>query len=223
MSSVTRTSRRDYIAIIGDMVNSRDFTRAQRARIQIRFTGLVEKFNHRFQSSLRSQFVVTLGDEFQGLMKDPSVITDIIWDLEQRRELPQFRVGIGFGQIDTKIPDKAINLDGPAFHNARAAIELAKAQGLLGGVFLGFGDKIDVIANGTARLLRFQVDRCTDKQLEIMGYLRKGATQIEIASKLRIKPQAVSQHKEAAGWEAFKAGEEALRQSLCLGAAKAAK
>jgi hypothetical protein len=103
---------------------------------------------------------------------------------------------------------------------ARAAIQRAKSEELLRGVFLGFGDEVDVIANGIARLLQFHLDRRSDKQLEVMQFLRMGNSQVQIAAKLGLSSQVVNKRKKPVGWEAFKAGEEALKESLLLGVAR---
>jgi hypothetical protein len=150
---------------------------------------------------LLSKFAITLGDEFQGILSDPSILPDVIWDVANIKGLPALRLGIGYGRIDTEIPLRAINLDGPALHRARAAIEKAKSEKLLGGVFLGFGADIDAIANGFARLLHFHISKRSETQRLIMGLLREGHTQIEIANIIHRTPQAVNDHKNAAGFQ----------------------
>lgn len=199
------------------MVRSRAFEGDARLKMQARFNRLIRQLNQRYRAVLRSEFTVTLGDEFQGLFNDPSVIPDLIWDIRRGDDLPEFRLGIGLGRIDTNIPSKAINLDGPAFHRARAAIQEAKADGIAGAVFLGFGEQVDIIANGIARLLDFHVASRSEKQLEVGEHLRHSTSQVEVASKMGLTPQAVNNHKKALGWTTYQAGEDALRQTLLLG------
>lgn len=217
----TWTRNGTYIALIGDMVRSRDFAGEERSQVQEDFNLFIDHLNHKYGDSLRSQFAITLGDEFQGLLEDPSIVPDIIWEAHQWQGLPGFRLGIGFGRIDTKIPPTAINLDGPAFHRARAAIQRAKSEGMMGGVFAGFGEQIDIIAYGIACLLEFHVRRRSKKQLQMIDLLRHSASQIEVANKIGLTPQAVNDSKKAAGWEAYRAGEEALRQVLFLASSEA--
>jgi hypothetical protein len=207
-------SDESYTAVIGDMLASRALQGRQRLRVQTEFNDFVALMNRRYKAALVSEFAITLGDEFQCILADPTVLPDIIWDISRADRFPQLRLGIGFGRIDTLIPRQAINLDGPALHNARTAIEKAKSDKLLGGVFHGFGDTIDTVANGIARLLRFHISKRSETQLRVLDLLRSGHTQIEIAKKIGRTPQAVSDHKNAAGWEAYEAGERALRQIL---------
>jgi hypothetical protein len=207
-------SSNPYTALIGDMLASRSLASDDRSRVQEEFNNFIDLLNRKYREALLSDFVVTLGDEFQGILRDPTVISDLIWDTTLAKQLPQLRLGIGFGRIDTAIPVRAINLDGPALHNARAAVDLAKKDDILGGVFYGFGEMSDTIANGIARLLRFHVSKRSDAQLQIIELLRNGHSQTEIAKMTGRTPQAINAHKSAAGWEAFSAGDKALQRIL---------
>ncbi len=194
-------------------------------RVQIRFTKFIDNLNGNphYSSALLSKFAITLGDEFHGILKDATVLPDLLWDLENDASLPKFRIGVGYGKIDTEIPPYAINVDGPALHCARAAIDHAKSENLLGGVFRGFGDDVDQVADGIARLLWFHLRKRTAAQRSIIGLLRQGYSQNEIAKLIHRTPQAVNDHKAAAGWDAFHAGEQALRAILKLGTAQTRK
>jgi predicted transcriptional regulator len=55
----------------------------------------------------------------------------------------------------------------------------------------------------------------------MIDLLRHSASQIEVADKIGLTPQAVNDSKKAAGWEAYRAGEEALRQVLFLASSEA--
>jgi hypothetical protein len=149
-----RRSQR-YIAVIADMVGSRTMARSQRRALQQKFAGLIASFNREYRKTIAARFVITLGDEFQGLLNSAAVIPDLIWRLEQDLPQREFRVGVGLGTLDTPMQKYAINIDGPALHAARAAIEYAKKEKALGGVFRGFGE-LDDILNGIASLLWFQ-------------------------------------------------------------------
>ncbi len=207
------------MAVIGDMLASRNIAGKERMRLQMRFSKFIEGLNRnpRYRRALLSKFAITLGDEFHCILHDATVLPDLLWDVENVADLPKFRIGVGYGRIDTEIPEYAVNVDGPALHNARTAIDSAKKENLWGGVFVGFGKEIDQVANGIARLLWFHLDKRTETQRSILVLLRQGLTQIEIAKLIDRTPQAVSDHKTAAGWDAFRAGEQALCAILKLG------
>ena len=160
---------------------------------------LVADLNRRFARTLLSRFVITLEDQFQGLLASASPIPDPLWHLEEQFPERELRVGIGFGVLHAPSHKYAINVDGPALHSARTAIETAKWKKLLGGVFNGFG-KLDDVLNGLARILWFHRSRLTDQQRKILELLHQGLSQAEIAKQLRVSPQNISKHVASAGW-----------------------
>lgn len=188
--------------MIGDMIDSSSLRRFERPEAQREFAELISDLNHRFRKQLLARFVITLGDEFQGLLRDGSVIPQLVRmvELYPHRD---FRLGFGFGTIDTPIPYKAINVDGPALHNARAAIDRAKLEDRPGGVFVGFGPQIDRIAYGYARILRHVRERMTAQQRRVLQLMSTELRQNEVADQMGITKQAVSQHVAAVGWPAY--------------------
>jgi hypothetical protein len=202
-----------YVALIADMVRSRDISPSRRRRLQADFATLVTGLNRDYKKAIAAKFVITLGDEFQGLLNSASLIPDLIWRLE--REFPErrLRVGIGFGTLDTPIQKVAINIDGPTLRAARSAIETAKKTKSMGGVFCGFGDW-DESLNGIAGLLSFHRLQWTEAQRSVADLLRQGMSQVQVARKLRIRPQVVSRQMLAAGWMPYAEAEKAWRMIL---------
>ncbi len=202
-----------YIAVIADMVGSRTIVRSKRRALQKQFATLIANLNQEYREAIVSKFVITLGDEFQGLLNSTNMIPDLIWRLE--RELPEreFRMGIGLGTLDTPLQEYAINIDGPALHAARAAIDHAKKAKALGGVFRGFRD-LDDILDGIARLLWFQRSQWTYSQRKIANLLRNGMSQAEVADELGIKKQVVSKQVRASGCYPYLAADRAWRMIL---------
>ncbi len=209
---MARASQR-YIAVIADMVRSRDLSRSQRRVLQKQFSGLMIRLNRDYRKTTAAKFVITLGDEFQGILHSAASLPDLIWNLEQDFPERELRVGIGFGTLDTPLQKYALNVDGPVLHAARAAIEEAKKAKALGGMFRGFAD-LDDILNGIARLLWFHRSRWTPAQRSIAGLLREGRSQIEVAEKLEIAKQVVSRQVLASGCVPYIAAENAWRMIL---------
>lgn len=110
-----------YIAIISDLIGSREISDRNRAQAALNRT--LEACSEHFASDLAARFTITVGDEFQGLLKpsaDPFHMLD--W-IEFHLEDMGFRSGIGLGEIATDIrTDRALGADGSAFWNARDAI-----------------------------------------------------------------------------------------------------
>jgi hypothetical protein len=204
------------------MVHSRALSARARSAAQTDFAKLIALLNRRFRRSIASRFVITLGDEFQGLLTEPHAIPDIVWTVETEYRQREIRLGIGYGKLHTPIQPVALNVDGPVLHNARAAITLARRRKLLGGVFEGFGEH-DVVLTGFAQALRYVRQRMTVRQHRVVDLLRAGDTQLEAAEKLDISKQAVSNHSIAAGWEAYRAAEIGWRTALDLAVRRAKK
>lgn len=200
-------------AFIGDLSASRDLDRDRRREVQERLANLLEELNDDLQAAMLSRFTVTLGDEFQGLLSRPSSIPEILWRL--RRNLPTMHLwtGVGFGGLDTQLQAQAIGMDGPAFHNARQAVERARDEAIHGGVFVGF-EADDVILTGLGRLLDHHRSSFTAAQLEAVDRVRSGRKQSDAAAELEVSPQAISKRLKAASWEIYRTGEEAFRALL---------
>jgi hypothetical protein len=211
-STVKKTPLRTKpcVALIGDMVGSRELPYKQRPQIQERFKDFIQYLNKRYAKEILSRFVITLGDEFQGLLLSATPIPDLMWDIEHRFSDRDLRVGVGFGVLFTPIQKEAINVDGPALYNARAAIQSARSKRSLGGVFVGFSD-MDQVLNGMARILSFHRSEFTQQQLRIAELMREGYTHMEAADRLKISRQAVTKQVKSMGWTAYSEAELAWR------------
>lgn len=200
-------------AFIGDIAGSRELSGSERAAVQERLGDLLEGINRDLADAVLADFTITVGDEFQGLLARPSALVEVTWRL--RVEFPELRfwTGVGLGGLDTGLEERAVGMDGPAFHRARDALEIAHGEGLHGGVFSGFGDD-DRILGGLARLLAWQRRGFTGAQLEAVRHVRRGTTQTAAADEIGVSRQAVSKRLAAAGWTAYRDGEESLRRLL---------
>ncbi len=203
-----------YVAVIGDVVESRTLSAGTRAQLQDELRDFLATLNHGCADAIQAAFVITTGDEFQGLLKDASIVPDIVWAADVHLERAPLRYGIGYGELYTPLEPAAIGMDGPVFHHAREAVTRARKRGWRGGVYAGFGEWQDRVLNGLARLLERHGARLTAKQREVANLLRDGLEQGEIADRLGVTRQAISDHVRAMGWEAFAEGEEALRLAL---------
>ncbi|OGO16980.1 MAG: hypothetical protein A2Z14_02045 [Chloroflexi bacterium RBG_16_48_8] len=190
----SRGSRAKYLAIIGDVVRSRDIQ--DRNEFQQRLRGGISKVNQEFSSSIASRFVLTIGDEFQGLLKSPEVIPQLLAVIRSEIHPIEQRIGIGIGNLDTKLEPVAIGMDGPCFHRARDAIERAKS----------FETSIEVESGKSNEpfriysLLYSNLRRgWTPRQRQVFDLSMIGMAGNVIAQQLRITPSAISQHLSAVG------------------------
>ena len=73
--------------------------------------------------------MITLGDEFQGLLNKNEHLFDIIRHIQKEMYPVQLRFGVGIGEISTNVfYEAAIGADGPAYYAARNMIEELRDQ-----------------------------------------------------------------------------------------------
>jgi hypothetical protein len=197
-----------------DIVRSRELAPDQRDTLQRQVAELLVRWNATYDDALLAGFMISLGDECQGLLATPSVLPALMWDLEDSIPDVGFRWGIGYGEIHTQLDPTVTAMDGPAFHNARHAIETAKDDNRRGGVYVGFPEPLGAALNGLARLLNHQRSRMTDAQREAITMMRAGTSVAEAARTLGITRQALEQRTQGGGWSAYEEGESALRALL---------
>jgi len=113
------------IAIIGDIRNSRELER--RKAIQDKLKSVLEEINSEYKEEIASRFIITLGDEFQGLLLKGNNLLKIIQEIKSALYPVELRFGIGVGKITTDINmEMALGADGPGYYKAREAIEIIK-------------------------------------------------------------------------------------------------
>ncbi len=116
-----------YIAIIGDIVDSREIK--NRDVFQKKLNVVLDNINNKYSDDISSKFMITLGDEFQGLLITNDNLFNIIFEIEKSVYPTKIRFGIGIGAINTYInPEMSIGADGPAYHYARKMIDKLKIK-----------------------------------------------------------------------------------------------
>lgn len=114
-----------YLALIGDIRSSRDLD--NRGKVQRRLQECLTNLNRQYNDVLISPLTITLGDEFQALLRSAEEIWKIIFKIEYQMHPTRIRFGIGIGDISTNInTESAIGMDGPAFYSARHAMQEMK-------------------------------------------------------------------------------------------------
>lgn len=110
-----------FVAVIGDIRNSRYLN--NRKEIQDHLRCILEKVNGKYAKDIASQFLITLGDEFQGLLLDGKNILNLINEIKMEMYPVKIRFGVGIGMITTDIyAEKALGADGPGYYRAREAV-----------------------------------------------------------------------------------------------------
>jgi hypothetical protein len=116
------------IVIMGDLRGSRKLHPDERYKAQLFLKLTLAQINENFKAQIFAPFMITKGDEFQGVLNTLSLAYDIALDLERLLYPLYFRFGLGIGSIHKMGGTMPIEMDGPAFHHANAALREAKKK-----------------------------------------------------------------------------------------------
>ncbi|MBQ7944486.1 MAG: hypothetical protein IJ326_10545, partial [Lachnospiraceae bacterium] len=171
-----------------------------------------------------AKFMITLGDEFQGLLGQGEHVVDIIEEIQMEMYPVQIRFGIGIGEITTDInAEMAIGADGPGYYMAREAIETVKRNEQK--------SKIQAadIAIATSSCIQYQCElmntvfslmsvikeHWTQRQREIIWEFDKhNGSQAECADRLLIKQSSVQRSLVSGNYYAYREAKDTLKKVL---------
>ena len=211
-----------YLALIADVIDSKMVQERFDLQKQLEIT--LQKMNGLFADYLASCFTLTLGDEFQALLKVDAPIFQIIDTLRSELTPTQLRFGIGLGEIVTEIdPLQSIGADGPAYWNARAAINFVHQKNDYGNTQIYFSSGKEnqdffvnaLIASGEAIRSGWR-----DSQEEILLNLLKRSvysesfSQQDLAQSLAINPSALSKRLKSSSIRVYLRGRAAALASI---------
>jgi hypothetical protein len=119
----------EHYILMADVVSSRSKDQKQ---LMQDFKQITASINQQHQSQLESPLTITLGDEFQGVVKSVKAALQIILSIDEeilfQQEGFQLRYVLLEGRIDTPINEKiAYGMLGEGLTNARKALQEAKA------------------------------------------------------------------------------------------------
>ena len=211
-----------YLALIADVIDSKMVQ--ERLDLQKQVEKTLQKINELFGDYLASRFTLTLGDEFQALLKVDAPIFQIIDTLRSELTPTQLRFGIGLGEIVTAIdPLQSVGADGPAYWNARAAINFVHQKNDYGNTQIYFSSGKEnqdffvnaLIASGEAIRSSWR-----DSQEEILLNLLKRSvysesfSQQDLAQSLAINPSALSKRLKSSSIRVYLRGRAAALASI---------
>ena len=211
-----------YLALIADVIDSKMVQ--ERFDLQKQLEKTLQKMNELFGEFLASNFTLTLGDEFQGLLKVDAPVFQMIDTLRSLLTPTQLRFGIGLGEIVTDIdPLQSIGADGPAYWNARAAINLVHQKNDYGNTqiyFLSGKEKQDFFVNALIASGEAIRSGWRGSQEEILLDLLKRCvysenfSQQDLAQSLEINPSALSKRLKSSSIRVYLRGRAAALASI---------
>lgn len=187
------------IAIIGDIRNSRELY--SRNEVQDRLRKVLEEINEKYEKDITSKFLITLGDEFQGLLSNGNNLLSIIQEIRMNLYPVELRFGIGIGKITTNInTEMALGADGPGYYKARDAINIMKVnekkkKAVISDVRIEMendNDKQSILINTIFELLYVTEKSWTERQREIVwNMLQYKDGQKKVAARMGITQAGV--------------------------------
>lgn len=200
-----------FLAVIGDICRSRDSKR--RAQLQKQIESGLQQTNRELKKSLAAGFVVTLGDEFQGLLADPGAGMRALISLESALPNIPIRYALGWGELATEIRRLAVGMDGPCFHAAREAMTRGKRLDRWVTVS-GFGADQDDVVNGIFALIGSVRAGWTPIQAQTITLMRHYETQKQVAAARKVAVSTVSKALAGALYGPMIEAEKAMEKIL---------
>ena len=211
-----------YLALIADVIDSKIVQ--ERFDLQKQLEKTLQTMNELFGEFLASSFTLTLGDEFQALLKVDAPVFQMIDTLRSLLTPTQLRFGIGLGEIVTDIdPLQSIGADGPAYWNARAAINLVHQKNDYGNTQIYFScgkEKQDFFVNALIASGEAIRSGWRGSQEEILLDLLKRCvysenfSQQDLAQSLEINPSALSKRLKSSSIRIYLRGRAAALASI---------
>lgn len=211
-----------YIAVIGDIKESKKIT--NRSEVQKKLKQILEKINDKYTDDISSKFMITLGDEFQGLLCNGKNIMNIIFEIERKMYPVKIRFGVGAGTITTAVnKEMSIGADGPGYYNARNAIEIIKEnekkkQTNAADIRFeaeGSNQATTIMINTILSLLTVIKNSWSDRQREIIwDMLQYQDNQVDAANRFKIKQPAIQKSLAKGKYYAYKDALDTIESAL---------
>lgn len=211
-----------YIAIIGDIKKSKEIQ--DRKQAQAKLEAVLNEINEMYGDDIASKFLITLGDEFQGLLHCGLRTMQIISRIERKMYPVQLRFGVGIGPITTDIRrDMALGADGPGYHKAREAIDYLKdseKRKMTGAADVRFGFSGEeqssvILINSILILLTAIQESWSDRQRVIIwDMLEHQDSQSETARRLNVKQPTVQKALVRGNYYAYKEAFDTIGKAL---------
>ncbi len=159
---------RTYAALIIDLKKSRSYSIDNRNAIQSYIIEIIPVLNFLFRNSLEKDVAFSAGDEVQGLFSTAEASYLYFRIFNMLLSPVEICAGIGIGDWNIVLKGAGSTAqDGPAYHNARYAIEHAKESSGYSVLFYS-GGKSDLIMNTLINAETLIINRHSEYQNQLM-------------------------------------------------------
>lgn len=223
--NITRGGRtmedKNLLAIIGDIIDSKNII--YRKQTQEKLGTLLKEVNKEYKKYIVSRWTITLGDEFQVLIKPNLEIFKMLDYISYKMEPVAIRFGIGLGEIYTDIDhEKSIGADGPAYWNAREAIKHIHENNNYGNSRIAFksNNSNEDIINNLIYYTDWMKNNWTKGQKELLNTLlddniyHENFIQKNLAEKFGISRSAISRRVSSSGIQLYLASRNSISREI---------
>ncbi|WP_319561158.1 SatD family protein [Marispirochaeta sp.] len=180
-------------ALIADIVDSRSME--NRSVLQRHLKNTLMTLSESSPDSYLSPLTLTLGDEFQAVYADFSVVLTDMLDILALLAPYKLRIAVAYGALSTDInPRAALEMDGPAFNLARDCMETLKKQHTTSIRLEGLAADRLALINTCLTLAGNALSDWKPATFRIACGLKEGNSVQEIAEKLGVTPRAVNKN-----------------------------
>jgi hypothetical protein len=181
---------KSYTVMIGDISGSKLLNGMDRYQTQLFIKSAIVQINEEFSSHLEAPTTMTKGDEFQALIDSPGRCFEIVRVLQKMVYPISLRYGIGIGKIYRMGSVLPIEMDGPAFHRASRALQLAKK--FKSSVwFISENEFFDPLLNTIFQLISAIKSRWNDHHYQLYWDYQELGTYRKVAEQKNVSPQAI--------------------------------
>ena len=180
----------NYCVLTADIHQSR--LQADRQSLQSQIENLLAAANAEFQSEIQVPFSVTLGDEWQGVVKNLAAGYKLATFFLEEFHPTRLAIGLGEGRIETEWRSRSAEMDGEAFHRSRQALDEAKKKGRAL-YFSSSHPREDLLFNALARLLQIMREDWSEKQFRKFKVYKKFRNETKTAREIGVSQSDIHQ------------------------------
>jgi len=178
------------VVIIADVTGSKKMANNERYEGQLFLKSAIIQINENFSNNIEAPFMITRGDEFQGVTENLASGLEIMLEFERLLFPLKLRYGIGKGEIQKMGSSIPIEMDGSAFHRANDAVNRAKKKKLFLSCNSG-NEANDMLLNNIFLLMNSIKSRWNENNYERYWNYKSLGTFDKVAKKENVSPQAI--------------------------------
>lgn len=194
-----------YSVINMDIVGSRQVR--DREQLQLNLKNYICEINKKYFNILPTPASITLGDEWQLITSKPSESYNLVNEFQQLlwKNNLELYAGIGIGGLSTELAEDIRDMDGPCFHAAREAINIAKS-----------GDKLKnkYTLNKLNRIFFLSSETYTNFGINILDFYYSPKSRISVSA-FR-EAAAVAEYHEEGGQKGLAGDQLMLERTINL-------